>query len=139
MPCPSGKRPRAAIIAPTAAKGGSKSAQSRWAMAHADVYSGDATRRPTARATKPTRSRVVDASIHLCYFHAMKSHISATLDKKLLEDLKRFGQQECRSRSQIIEMALEEFLRKQGVADEPIVTSEARFEGIFSREETYAR
>lgn len=69
----------------------------------------------------------------------MKSHISATLDEKLLEDLNRFGQQERRSRSQIIEMALEEFLRKQRSADEQIVTSEGRFEGSFNREETYAR
>lgn len=69
----------------------------------------------------------------------MKSHISATLDEKLLEDLNRYGQQERRSRSQIIEMALEEFLQKRGAAEEPIVTSEGRFEGVFSREETYER
>lgn len=69
----------------------------------------------------------------------MKSHISATLDEKLLEDLNRFGQQERRSRSQIIEMALEEFLRKRGSEDEQIVTSEGRFQGNFSREDTYAR
>lgn len=69
----------------------------------------------------------------------MKSHISATLDEKLLEDLNRYGQQERRSRSQIIEMALEEFLRKRGAAEETIVTSPGRFAGVFSREETYAR
>lgn len=69
----------------------------------------------------------------------MKSHISATLDEKILEDLNRFGQQERRSRSQIIEMALEEFLRKHSTSDGLIVTSEGSFEGSFSREETYAR
>lgn len=69
----------------------------------------------------------------------MKSHISATLDEKLLEDLNRFGQQERRSRSQIIEMALEEFLRKRTAADEPIITSAGRFEGAFNRDDTYAR
>lgn len=69
----------------------------------------------------------------------MKSHISATLDEKLLEDLNRFGQQERRSRSQIIEMALEEFLRKRGSEDGKIVTSEGCFQGNFSREDTYAR
>jgi metal-responsive CopG/Arc/MetJ family transcriptional regulator len=69
----------------------------------------------------------------------MKSHISATLDEKLVEDLNRYGQQERRSPSQIIEMALEEFLRKRGVAEEPIMTSEGRFEGVISREETDAR
>jgi metal-responsive CopG/Arc/MetJ family transcriptional regulator len=69
----------------------------------------------------------------------MKCHISATLDEKLLEDLNRFGKQERRSRSQIIEMALEAFLRKQRPVDDQIVTSGGRFEGRFSREETYAR
>ena len=69
----------------------------------------------------------------------MKSHISATLDSKLLEDLNRFGKQERRSRSQIIEMALDEFLRKRSAADDAIVTSGGRFEGDFSREDTYAR
>ena len=69
----------------------------------------------------------------------MKSHISATLDSKLLEDLNRFGKQERRSRSQIIEMALDEFLRKRSAADDAIVTSGGRFDGDFSREDTYAR
>lgn len=69
----------------------------------------------------------------------MKSHISATIDDKLLADLNRLGKEEHRSRSQIIEMALEEFLRKRGGAEDEIVTSEGRFVGCFSREETYAR
>lgn len=69
----------------------------------------------------------------------MKSHISATIDDQLLQDLNRFGREERRSRSQIIEMALEEYLRKRGGPEEEIVTSEGRFEGQFSREETYAR
>jgi metal-responsive CopG/Arc/MetJ family transcriptional regulator len=69
----------------------------------------------------------------------MKSHISATIDDQILSDLNRFGQQERRSRSQVIEMALEEFLRKRGVGEDEIVTSEGRFEGQFSREETYER
>jgi metal-responsive CopG/Arc/MetJ family transcriptional regulator len=69
----------------------------------------------------------------------MKSHISATIDDQLLETLNRFGQEERRSRSQIIEMALEEFLRKRLETDDEIVTSRGRFEGGFSREETYER
>jgi metal-responsive CopG/Arc/MetJ family transcriptional regulator len=69
----------------------------------------------------------------------MKSHISATIDVQLLADLNRFGQEERRSRSQVIEMALEEFLRKRGGTEDEIVTSAGRFEGNFSREETYAR
>lgn len=36
-------------------------------------------------------------------------------------------------------MALEEFLRKRVGTEDEIVTSAGRFEGQFSREETYAR
>jgi len=69
----------------------------------------------------------------------MKSHISATIDEELLGELNRFGQEERRSRSQVIEMALQEFLRKHGAESDGIVTSDGRFAGTFSREETYAR
>jgi len=69
----------------------------------------------------------------------MKSHISATLDKRLLDDLNRFGKQERRSRSQVIEMALEAFLRDHAAPIDQIVTSDAQFDGRFSREETYER
>lgn len=69
----------------------------------------------------------------------MKSHISATIDDRLLADLNRLGKEERRSRSQLIEMALEEFLRKRGDGEDVIVTSEGRFIGCFSREETYDR
>jgi metal-responsive CopG/Arc/MetJ family transcriptional regulator len=69
----------------------------------------------------------------------MKSHISATIDRDLLEEVNRFGRQERRSRSQVIEMALEHFLNARGTSDDKIVTSEGRFEGSFSREETYER
>jgi metal-responsive CopG/Arc/MetJ family transcriptional regulator len=69
----------------------------------------------------------------------MKSHISATIDSGLLEALNRFGREERRTRSQIIEMALERFLQERGVRDDEIVTSPGCFEGRFSREETYER
>ena len=69
----------------------------------------------------------------------MKSHISATIDKQLVESLNRFGREERRSRSQIIEMALEEFLRDRVGAKDEIVTSQSHFKGGFSREETYDR
>ncbi len=69
----------------------------------------------------------------------MKSHISATIDDKLVEELNRFGQEERRSRSQIIEMALEEFLRKRAGTRDEVITSQGYFQGRFSREETYAR
>jgi metal-responsive CopG/Arc/MetJ family transcriptional regulator len=69
----------------------------------------------------------------------MKSHISATIDSELLEDLNRFGKEERRTRSQVIEMALESFLRDRMGGDDDVVTSSGRFEGRFSREETYER
>jgi metal-responsive CopG/Arc/MetJ family transcriptional regulator len=67
----------------------------------------------------------------------MKSHISVTIDQDLAERVNRFGQEERRSRSQIIEMALEEFLGKRGGADQDLVTSPGKFVGTFSREDTY--
>jgi len=69
----------------------------------------------------------------------MKSHISATIDEHLVEDLNRFGREERRSRSQIIEMALEEFLRNRMGAKDEIVVSQGHFKGAFSREDTYDR
>lgn len=69
----------------------------------------------------------------------MKSHISATIDEKLLDELNRFGREERRSRSQIIEMALEGFLRGRSDSQDEIVTSDGCFAGDFSREETYER
>lgn len=69
----------------------------------------------------------------------MKSHISATLDSNLLKQLDRFGQQEHRSRSQLIELAVEDFLRKHFAADNGIVTSNGHFAGRFDREDTHDR
>ena len=69
----------------------------------------------------------------------MKSHISATIDDKLVEELNRYGRRERRSRSQIIEMALEDFLRSRTRTEQDIVISDGRFAGTFSREETYER
>lgn len=69
----------------------------------------------------------------------MKSHISATIDQELLERVDRFGNEERRSRSQVIELALEEFLQDRAGEAGEIVTSPGRFAGKFSREETYAR
>jgi metal-responsive CopG/Arc/MetJ family transcriptional regulator len=69
----------------------------------------------------------------------MKSHISATIDKDILEQVDRYGSEEKRSRSQVIELALEKFLRDRTGEGGDIVTSAGRFSGKFSREETYAR
>ncbi|MCC5788337.1 MAG: ribbon-helix-helix protein, CopG family [Opitutales bacterium] len=69
----------------------------------------------------------------------MKSHISATLDERLLADLNRFAKEERRSRSQVIELALENYLRDRTANKNEIVTSGGRFSGQFNRAETYAR
>jgi len=69
----------------------------------------------------------------------MKSHISATIDEDVLQRADRYGSEERRSRSQVIEMALDAFLRERTAPSEDIVTSRGRFDGKFSREETYAR
>lgn len=69
----------------------------------------------------------------------MKSHISATIEKNLLHETDRFGREEKRSRSQVIEMALERFLHERASLSDEIITSPGRFAGKFSREETYAR
>lgn len=69
----------------------------------------------------------------------MKSHISATIDVGLVKELNRYGQEERRSRSQIIEIALDEFLRKRTSEDSGLVTSQGCFAGNFSRKETYER
>lgn len=69
----------------------------------------------------------------------MKSHISATIDEEVLQRADRYGSEERRSRSQVIEMALDAFLRERTAPSEDIVTSRGRFDGKFSREETYAR
>ncbi len=63
----------------------------------------------------------------------MKAHISATIDNQLVEDLNRYGLEERRSRSQVIEMALKEFLRRRLDLKDEIVTSEGQFQGRFSR------
>ena len=69
----------------------------------------------------------------------MKSHISITIESDLVEELKRFGREERRSRSQSIELALEDFFRQRRGNEDKIVISSGRFMGHFSREETYAR
>ena len=69
----------------------------------------------------------------------MKAHISATIDEQLVEDLNRYGLEERRSRSQVIEMALKKFLRRRLDLKDEIVKSEGQFQGRFIREETYDR
>lgn len=69
----------------------------------------------------------------------MKTHVTATIDQTILEGVDRFRLEERRSRSQVIELALERFLRERSSVGDKIVTSPGRFAGAFSREETDAR
>lgn len=69
----------------------------------------------------------------------MKSHISATIDRELLGALDRYRREERRSRSQVIEMAIERLLADTSESSDRIVVSEGRFDGKFDREETYER
>jgi predicted transcriptional regulator len=68
----------------------------------------------------------------------MKSHISATIDSKLVEALQHIGKRERRSLSNVLESAVSAFVEGKLPRDE-IVTSEASFKGRFSRRETHAR
>lgn len=67
----------------------------------------------------------------------MKSHISATIDQHLLERVDRYRKAVRRSRSQVIEIAVERLLQEESLESDEILTSEGGFEGSFDREETY--
>lgn len=69
----------------------------------------------------------------------MKSHISATIDNETLSRVDRYRRSVKRSRSQVIELAVERFLCDEMPESDEIVTSGAAFEGAFSRTETYER
>lgn len=66
----------------------------------------------------------------------MKSHISITIDQSLAEELKRVGQRERRSLSNLLELAASEYLQNRGSTDE-VKTTASRFAGTFSRTDTY--
>lgn len=69
----------------------------------------------------------------------MKSHISATIEEHLVRDLETFSREEHRTKSQVIEMALREFLNGRQTGERKIVTSDGSFEGTFNRAECYDR
>lgn len=69
----------------------------------------------------------------------MKSHISATIDRDVLSRVDRYRSSVKRSRSQVIEMAIERLLREEQPESSIIVTSAGQFSGEFSRAETYER
>jgi metal-responsive CopG/Arc/MetJ family transcriptional regulator len=69
----------------------------------------------------------------------MKSHISATIDEHLVRELETFSREEHRTKSQVIEMALRQFLSLRQENESKIVSSNASFEGTFHRSECYDR
>lgn len=69
----------------------------------------------------------------------MKSHISATIDQELLKRVDRYRKSVRRSRSQVIEIAVERLLREEAGEEEQLIVSEGSYEGKFSRKETYER
>lgn len=69
----------------------------------------------------------------------MKSHISASIDSEVLARVDRYRTAVRRSRSQVIELALERMMDAEAPETDEIVGSSSYFKGRFSREETYAR
>jgi len=67
----------------------------------------------------------------------MKSRLSITIEQEYVDALQRVSQQDNRSLSNQIESILAQWLRGRPVSEQ-IPTSDARFVGSFSREETYA-
>ncbi len=66
----------------------------------------------------------------------MKSHISITIEDEVLDELRRLSRQERRSLSNLLELAALEYLKNRRVTS-AIQTSSGRFEGSFSRAESY--
>lgn len=69
----------------------------------------------------------------------MKSPISVTIEENLVRELETFSREEHRTKSQVIEMALRQFLSQRQESESKIVSSNASFEGTFSRSECYDR
>lgn len=69
----------------------------------------------------------------------MKCHISATIDPELLERVDRYRRRVRRSRSQVIEIAMERLLSEVMQGGDELVVSDGAFEGSFKRHDTYQR
>ena len=64
--------------------------------------------------------------------------MSITVDRTTAERLRRYARRERRPVSQVVEIAIEALLEQRAPVVRAIVTSKGRFEGRFSREDTYA-
>jgi len=69
----------------------------------------------------------------------MKSHISATIEQSLVNDLAAYSREERRTKSQVIEMALRQFLHMGRAEARTIITSAGSFQGSFHRGDCYER
>ncbi len=69
----------------------------------------------------------------------MKEHISVTIEKRIVDLLKKYAKAERRSVSQVSEIAIETYLDKFNRGNQQIVTSDAAFKGQFSRADTYEK
>ena len=67
----------------------------------------------------------------------MKEHMSITIDTKIAGILRKHAVQEKRSLSQVVEIAVEAYLGRNGAPGGSIVTSKSSFQGSFSRDTTY--
>jgi predicted transcriptional regulator len=67
----------------------------------------------------------------------MRQHLSITVESETALRLKRYALRERRPVSQVVEIAIERLLQQQIPAAEKIVTTRGRFNGAFSREDTY--
>jgi len=54
----------------------------------------------------------------------LKEHLSITIEKKIVEVLKKYAVQEKRSLSQVVELAIESFFDRSRAPKEGIITSE---------------
>jgi len=69
----------------------------------------------------------------------MKSHISATIEKSLVKDLDAFSREEHRTKSQVIEMALRQFLNTRRIDAHTVLATDSSFQGTFHRADCYER
>lgn len=69
----------------------------------------------------------------------MKSHISATIEKSLVKDLAAFSREEHRTKSQVIEMALRQFLNTRRIDTHTVIATDSSFQGTFQRADCYER
>jgi len=63
--------------------------------------------------------------------------MSITIGKETAERLRRYARRERRPVSQVVEFAIDALLEQRVPAGETIVTTTGKFNGRFSREETY--